>query len=173
MKLTRRNALIGLGSLVAGSGALVGTGAFSSVEADRTVNVSSAGDSSAQLEIRVSGDLAGSNNDTIQFDLSSNGVNLDATTQFNGALTVTNNGTNPVDVDIQDGNSDSMIDDGGAATTTPMTFEPSSSGAQNGVASGGGTVTFDVVFDLTGTTQTSNANTNIPSSVTIVATDST
>jgi len=171
MKLTRRNALIGLGSLVAGSGALVGTGAFSSVSADRTVNISSAGDGSAQLGISVSGDLAGSNNDTIQFDLSSNGVNLDATTRFDGVLTITNNGTNAVDVDIQDGSDDSMIDDGGAATTTDMTFEPAASGDQNGVASGGGSVTFDVVFDLTGTTQTSNAN--IPSSVTIVATDST
>jgi hypothetical protein len=39
MRFTRRNALIGLGSLVAGSGALVGTGAFTSSEAQRQVDV--------------------------------------------------------------------------------------------------------------------------------------
>jgi hypothetical protein len=172
MKLTRRNALIGLGSLVAGSGALVGTGAFSSVEADRTVSVSSAADANAQLGINLTGDLAGTNNDTIQFALSSNGVNLDAKTRFNDVLTITNNGTNAVDVDIQDPSDKSMVNGStSASTTTDLTFEPATNGNENGVSKDGGTVKFDVVFDLTGTTQKSNAN--IPGSVTIKATDST
>ncbi|MEF8908097.1 MAG: hypothetical protein V5A13_09570, partial [Haloarculaceae archaeon] len=86
MKLTRRNALIGLGSLVAGSGALVGTGAFSSVQADRTVNISTSGDSAALVKFSVSGGLGGSG-DTISFNESD--INADAVTTYQGALTIT------------------------------------------------------------------------------------
>ncbi|MFP8889648.1 hypothetical protein ACLI4U_07735 [Natrialbaceae archaeon A-CW2] len=39
MRANRRNVLIGLGTIVAGGGAALGTGAFSTVEAQRTVNV--------------------------------------------------------------------------------------------------------------------------------------
>ena len=39
MKLTRRNALTGLGGLAVGGGALLGSGAFSTVEASRDVEV--------------------------------------------------------------------------------------------------------------------------------------
>lgn len=172
MSMNRRNVLIGLGAVAAGGGAVLGSGAFSQVTADRTVSVSAAADSSAQLGIAVTGDLAGSNNDTIAFELGGNGVNLDAVTRFDGALTITNNGTNAVDVDILDGSSASMVDGAtAAATSTDMTFEPTTAGDENGVASGGGTVTFDVVFDLTDTTTTGNEN--IPGSVTVEAVDST
>ena len=46
---SRRSILVGLGGLVAGGGALIGTGAFTTVEAQRTVNVETAGDASAFL----------------------------------------------------------------------------------------------------------------------------
>ena len=39
MKMNRRNVLIGMGAIVAGGGAALGTGAFSSVEAERSVDV--------------------------------------------------------------------------------------------------------------------------------------
>ena len=166
MRMNRRNVLVGLGTIVAGGGAALGTGAFSTVSADRTVSISAAGDGSALLSINVTGAIAGSNGDTIQFELG-NGVNLDATTRFNGSLTITNNGSKSVDIDITDGNGDSMID---GTSSSDMSFEPSTSGAHTGVASGGGSVSFDIVFDLTGTTTAGNES--IPSAVTISATDS-
>ena len=39
MRMNRRNVLIGMGTIVAGGGAALGTGAFSTVEAERTVEV--------------------------------------------------------------------------------------------------------------------------------------
>ena len=167
MRMNRRNVLVGLGTIVAGGGAALGTGAFSSVEAERTVNITADADSSALLSIEVTGVIAGSNNDTIQFELG-NGVNLDATTRFDGSLTLTNNGSNDVDIDITDGNGDSMID---GTSGADMAFEPSTADAHTGVSANGGEVSFDIVFDLTGTTTASNAT--IPSSVTISATEST
>ena len=49
---SRRTALIGVGSLLAGAGGLLGTTAFSSVKADRTASVRVAGDDSALLGIK-------------------------------------------------------------------------------------------------------------------------
>lgn len=163
MKATRRNVLVLLGVLTIAGGALFGTGAFSQVEAQRSVDVDTAGDSGAQLGLSVDGDLAGSNNDTIAFELGSNGVNLDATTRFNGTLTVTNNGGNAVTLDVEDGSGNSIL--GSASTTSDMYFESQS--GSNTISSGGGTVTYDVVFDTVGVTNDGNAN--IPDDVTIVA----
>lgn len=50
---SRRSVLIGLGGLVAGGGALIGTGAFTTVEAQRTVNVETAGDANAFLGLEA------------------------------------------------------------------------------------------------------------------------
>jgi hypothetical protein len=159
MKLTRRNALIGLGSLVAGSGALVGTGAFSSVEADRTVNVETAGDGSALLSFDVTGDLEGSTDDTIAFSLG-DGVNLDATTRFNEALDITNNGDDPVSLTIEDGGTSLIGGD------TNIEFEVN--GSNSGNLGADTTRTYDVVFNLDGVTTQDNAT--IPDTITITAT---
>jgi hypothetical protein len=165
MKITRRNALIGLGSVVVGSGALVGSGAFSSVSAQRSVGVNSAGDSNALLGLEVTGDLTGSG-ETINFDLSED-LNLDAITRFNSALTITNNGNDMVTVDIEAGevttdSADSLI----GTSPTPLRFEQASGDAVDSLSS---SVTFDIVFDLTGTTTTSTADSNIPDNITILA----
>jgi len=100
MKLNRRNTLIGLGTIVAGGGAALGTGAFSSVEADRDVSLETTGDSDALLQLEVSGELAGTG-DTISID--GDDLNLDALTTYSGALTVRNNSDNSITVGITDG----------------------------------------------------------------------
>ena len=112
MAMNRRNVLIGLGAVAAGGGAALGTGAFSSVEADRTVNISTAGDSSALLSLTLdtasynglsdtSGSDSGPNNEnTIQIDLES--INDNAVTTFDDALIIENNGNNSVDLSIND-----------------------------------------------------------------------
>lgn len=177
MKLTRRNALIGLGSLVAGSGALVGTGAFSSVEADRTVNISTSGDSAALAQFSVSGSLGGSG-DTISFNESE--INADAVTTYQGALTITipqsTEGTT-YDVDIEDGNGNDIhrTSSQGANETNsapsfqlvggssdPLTFDTSSSDDSTSL---------DVVVNTAGTT---SGGTSIGvSTVTFTVTDTT
>jgi len=49
----RRSVLIGLGGLVAAGGAALGTGAFTTVTAERTVNIDTTGDASAFLALEA------------------------------------------------------------------------------------------------------------------------
>ncbi|QCC59121.1 hypothetical protein DVR14_10980 [Natrinema thermotolerans] len=51
--MNRRNVLLGLGTIVAGGGAALGSGAFSQAEAQRSVSVSLEGDSSGLLRPSV------------------------------------------------------------------------------------------------------------------------
>lgn len=100
MKMNRRNVLVGLGTIVAGGGAALGTGAFSSVQADRTVSLDVASDSSALLGISVTDAIAGSGEEaTIDLsasNLDADGLNIDATTVFEEAVTITNQGSDDV-----------------------------------------------------------------------------
>ena len=131
MRLTRRNTLIGLGAAAAGAGAIGGTGAFTSVEADRSVSVSTAGDAGAALQILPADDGDGSatqnaleytnangpdsfSGDTLSISLSSTdsddnsaGLNVGATTRIEDLFRVTNNGTEQVDLDFQITDADS------------------------------------------------------------------
>ena len=119
MKMNRRKALIGIGSLAVGSGAALGSGAFTSVTADRTVNVSVAGDGSAFLGLSPtsnSGSFATTSNGTVELNLdgssnsNSDGLNFNAVTTIDPLLTATNNGTSSVDfyVSPQSGSSASV-----------------------------------------------------------------
>ncbi|TYT61937.1 hypothetical protein [Natrialba swarupiae] len=104
MRMNRRNVLIGLGTIVAGGGAALGTGAFSTVEADRTVDLSTTGDGSALLAL----DDGGSELVTVtddgdgQLELSSESLNQNALTRADGAIEVTNNGENDVGFSVRD-----------------------------------------------------------------------
>ena len=105
--MNRRNVLIGLGGLVAGGGALIGTGAFDTVEAQRTVSVETAGDASAFLGLSPAADVsdelvADPDDGTIEVVLNNteaegSGLNQNAVTTFNELVTVTNQGTQDVD----------------------------------------------------------------------------
>ena len=116
MKLTRRNALIGLGTAAAGAGVIGGTGAFTSVEADREVEISTTGDSSANVQLTVDPlgkHGAGLNDDsdnTVQINFDS--LNQNATTDYDDALGVTPNtgsaGSYDVAASIVNGNGNSV-----------------------------------------------------------------
>jgi len=94
MAITRRNTLVLLFVVVAAAGVIGGTGAFSTVEADRSVTVETAGDSSGNVILEtntadhasLTDDGAG---DTIGFDFDQ--VNVDATTKYNDVINVTVN----------------------------------------------------------------------------------
>ncbi|MFC7042748.1 hypothetical protein [Halonotius sp. GCM10025705] len=107
MQLTRRNTIIGLGTIAAGAGVIGGSGAFDSVEANRSFEVNVSGDAGALLGLEATNDTiagmesggAGGNN-VIYFELNEEGtegdaaINEDAVTEFWDAFRITNNGSN-------------------------------------------------------------------------------
>ena len=91
MAMNRRNVLIGLGTVAAGGGAVLGTGAFSQVEAQRTVTVNTDGDASALIGLAEGDTSTGVvqvTNGTLEINFdnvssesgSDSGINLDAKT---------------------------------------------------------------------------------------------
>jgi len=112
--MNRRKFLIGAGSLAAGSAAAMGTGAFTSVEANRSVTVNTSADSDALLRFEATSDnengaYASTDNGEIEIDLSDlsdlqespSGVNQNATTKIFDIFTIENQGTQPAIVYAQ------------------------------------------------------------------------
>jgi hypothetical protein len=191
---SRRSVLIGLGGLVAGGGALIGTGAFTTVEAQRTVNVSTTGDGSAFLGLAAARDNGGfvdDSGDTVIIDLDGGdaadnadgtGINQRAETTFRNLVTVTNNGTQSITslsltMDVSDDDDDVV-----EADTFEFTVSPSDgNGNQDTVSNGsniltgnnvssslssGSSINFGMIIDLIdgGDSQ------NLPSSATYTLT---
>jgi hypothetical protein len=114
--MERRKFVVGLGALASGSAAAVGTGAFTSVNAERSVDVEVAGDANAYLGLEpvssspnsayvqvnsgeVSFDFSDSN-DNLNNATSGAGFNPDAVTDVEDLLRVTNQGTQDVDFSV-------------------------------------------------------------------------
>lgn len=102
--------LLALVAIFAAVALVTGTGAFSTVEAERTADVSVAGDSGALLELEPAGGgyLINNQSDEVAITLSGNaqnpnGVNKNATTAVNRTdfLKITNNGVDEVEIGIQ------------------------------------------------------------------------
>lgn len=115
----RRKFIAGLGALATGSAAAMGTGAFTSVEAERDLTVETADDANAFLGITPydgpNGQYANVQTDgTVDIDFTSNdaasgvGLNKNADTNIENVLQITNNGTQAVRVNvaIEDENGD-------------------------------------------------------------------
>ena len=104
--MERRKFVIGMGSLAAGSAAAVGTGAFTSVEAERDVTVEVGGDNDAYLGLEAErDDIISDDGDSGQLtiDLGSEtteeggeGFNQEAITKVEGVFRITNQGTREV-----------------------------------------------------------------------------
>lgn len=125
MRLTRRNTVIGLGTLAVGAGAIGGSGAFDSVEADRSFDVGVQGDADALLGLTVLNENiadyqegGSGDNDTIHFRLEDGSLNDDATTEFFRAFEVANNGSQDVELRIE-------TDDGGGNPVDGLYFRES------------------------------------------------
>jgi len=110
--MQRRKFLIGAGSLAAGSAAAVGTGAFTTVEADRDVSINVTDDANAYLSIRPApkdpnGVHAGQDDDgEVYIDIADSGndgdgVNPNAETTFDHVLSLRNKGTQDVGVWVE------------------------------------------------------------------------
>lgn len=165
MKLTRRNALAGLGAIAAGGGALFGSGAFSSVEADRTMNIGFSADSTAELTLNPTSAYAsetsssGTNGQNLlQLDFTN--LNDDAVSTFDGVFEITNNDS--------DGNAHNVyVKNAGDVDGTKIDFQTSGGTSFVGSASAqsvanGGTISVTVVIDSTNAVSSTNT-------VTIVA----
>jgi hypothetical protein len=120
--MNRRKLLTTIGALSAGGAIVNGTGAFTSVEADRDVAVQVADDANAFLALEAIGPNAPyttTSNGTLGIDLTSSnatgeggqGVNTNAVTVFEDMFEVRNQGTQDVEVEI-----------------TPLTFVDTGSG---------------------------------------------
>jgi hypothetical protein len=107
--MKRRKFLIGAGSLAAGGAAALGSGAFTSVQADRSVDVTVAGDANAFLEVEPAEtdnaaaftEQAGGRSNTLSIRIDKtavggSGVNEQAETFIDDLFSITNQGTQPV-----------------------------------------------------------------------------
>jgi hypothetical protein len=101
--MERRKFLIGAGSLAAGSAAAMGTGAFTSVEANRDVSIGVTGDASAYLRITREDTPNGNEyveNTSDGIALNFDSVNTQADSKFSNLLRVQNEGTQIVRVGV-------------------------------------------------------------------------
>jgi hypothetical protein len=115
--MKRRNFVLGVGATATGGSALLGTGAFTSVEAERDVAVDVAGDDEAFLRLgpctdadddpRPNGDYVVQENGLFGIslsddnsDVSGDGVNSEALSRFHNVFEVCNQGTQSVCVDF-------------------------------------------------------------------------
>ena len=157
---SRRSVLIGLGSLVAGGGALLGTGAFTTVTAERTVSIETTGDASGFLGLEAADriDNSGTNQsnastganqneyvqetgETIQINLdggsdedaddNGTGLNQNAKTTFRNLVTITNNGTQTVTNLTLD-----IEEDSGTVSNSPFSFTVDDGSNEDIVANG-------------------------------------
>ena len=137
--MERRKFLIGAGALASGSAAAVGTGAFTSVTADRTVNISTSEDSDAFLAFETgsatnSAYVSENDNGTLSLDLDADagaggsGVNKEGTTQINDIFKIRNQGSQDVVVYV-DPNSISSSD---RTTSSGLGIDPQAANRPNG-----------------------------------------
>jgi len=104
--MERRKFVIGLGALAAGGTAAVGSGAFSSVNAERSVSVETTEDSEANLAFFANEEFEGDDEEYVQegdngtIELTFESVNRDAETVFEDLFVVQNNGTQDVQLRV-------------------------------------------------------------------------
>lgn len=118
--MQRRKFILGLGATTAGGASLIGSGAFTSVEANRNVSVEVADDSDAFLALISTSEYATDEDGTFSLDLSpadptdagGKGVNANATTFIGDAFKIENQGTKTVKLrfDGDNGNSGRRIE---------------------------------------------------------------
>ena len=116
--MKRRQLLLGLGTATAGGSALLGSGAFSMVEAHRDISIEVTGDADAYLRLgpctdengepKPNGDYVVERNGEFAIELSEDndqvpgeGVNPQAISTFHDTFEICNQGTQPICVDFQ------------------------------------------------------------------------
>lgn len=155
MRISRRKTLIGLAAIFGGGGAISGTGAFSSVEADRTVSVNTSGDSSAALGLSgndnsIVGTESLNGNDVLTIENTQ--INERSRTSFDNAFSVSNNSSDNVEFYVSSAGGIEVQDNSGnPVNVLDFEFDGSSIvGSGNAVSiSTGSAVDVSVVIDIT------------------------
>lgn len=157
MNMNRRSVLIGLGAAGVGSGALFASGAFTSVEAERTVELNTSDDSDALLAFAPNNPDTFAENNVIGEDtaggsslisIEQSDLNENAVTRFEETLRVTNNGDKDVGLSIDGAESD----DGGQLGDVLDVQESGTSIVDTPIdLAAGDDITLDIVIDLQGT----------------------
>lgn len=160
MNLTRRNTVIGIGTLAAGAGVIGGSGAFDSVEANRSFEINVSGDAGALLGLAATNSIiAGTTpggaggNDIIYFELNDAeaggdaAVNESSLTEFFDVFSVTNNGTQDIDLSIElptaiSGVAFTLASERAAAAPTDLA-------SQNYTLAAGSSISVDLQVDTT------------------------
>ncbi|WP_276271532.1 hypothetical protein [Haloarcula litorea] len=93
--MQRRKFLIGMGSLAAGSAAVMGTGAFGDVDAERNMSGGIVDDGSAYLSLTSPSKYSEVASDG-EIEITLDRLNDEAENSFDSVLNVTNNGTDQV-----------------------------------------------------------------------------
>ena len=96
--MDRRKFLIGTGSIAVGGAAVMGSGAFSTAQGDRDMEVSTKNDPSAYLGLIPSSDFASLSGGKLELEFDQ--LNRDMLTEFNNVFEIQNNGTNNIRVFI-------------------------------------------------------------------------
>ncbi|WP_187292605.1 hypothetical protein [Salinarchaeum sp. Harcht-Bsk1] len=119
--------------------------------------MSTQGDASAQLGLNITDDSLAGGGQTIEFN--EQDLNQNATTRYDASFVVTNNDASTTinSLTIEDGSGNSLVGN----TSRVMYFETTGSTPLN---SGGGSITYDVVFDTT-----NGDISEAPNEITIVA----
>ena len=143
--MKRRSLLAGLGTLAGAGGLTFGTGAFTSVSAERSVSVAVARDYRAFLRLEPNvdegiGDVRSGRSSTdgrgVEFDLpgiddgenpDADGVAPDSVYEFHDLLKVSNQGTQPITVWSEYDDSDfqelALVTDAGRLSESPPTLD--------------------------------------------------
>ncbi|MFC7072058.1 hypothetical protein ACFQJ7_04115 [Halovenus rubra] len=113
MEINRRSILLGLGTASVGIGGLFSSGAFTSVEATRSVEINTSDDSSAILKFEPNNPSSNNNiitteneSGTSVIKIKQADLNERATTTFADALKVTNDGSKDVGISVNPDASD-------------------------------------------------------------------
>ncbi len=165
MRKKPRGKLFALLAIFAAIGLVTASGAFTSVQAERTMSVAVVGDASADLQLTDAGNGYVTNTGgEISIDFSN--VNLRADTDFGAVLNITNNGPNDVNVQI-------ATDKGNTTYTSDDLFENNNSinpqftdGSGNNIEGGDDSTGGSQLFIPTGTGADVNVTISVSGSTT-------
>ncbi|WP_281194872.1 hypothetical protein [Halorubrum sp. F4] len=157
----RRKFIAGLGALATGSAAAMGTGAFTSVEAERGVSVNTAGDANAYLGLSSDNDFVTNNNgDQLSIDLGGPGngkgglgFNRNAATVVPEVFKITNQGQDRVRISLEysgQGSVASEVDNVGLDDGEGVYFEVSDDGGGTDISPGNSTTVDVAVVETDG-----------------------
>jgi len=179
MGMNRRKVLVGLGTIVAGGGVAFGSGAFSQVSAQRTIETSTAGDGGAYLSLSGDGNYVSLDGNQVKFTFDQ--LNENADSEFDNILKITMNAGDPNSQDAIATSYDIYFGtDSNLGTGEALNFQDQSQSDDSTLVGSGKAAS--ISYDSTNSTWGSvnirakfnlidNVVGDVPTSVTIVAAD--